>query len=117
MRRLVLFDLDGTLVDHESAAAERVEQWLIGNGWAEAASIAGLVRDWDAIAERQFRAYRKRRTSSRGRLRELLPHIGRPLRLVGRALGRRLRDVSRCLPRRLGSFPDAVPDEPANIRN
>jgi len=66
MRRLVLFDLDGTLVDHESAAAEGVEQWLIGNGWAEAASIAGLVRDWDAIAERQFRAYRKRRTSSRG---------------------------------------------------
>ena len=80
MKHLVLFDLDGTLVDHESAAAEGVEQWLIGNGWAEAASIAGLVRDWDAIAERHFAGYRARLTTFQGqrrlRLREFLPRVG-----------------------------------------
>jgi beta-phosphoglucomutase-like phosphatase (HAD superfamily) len=32
VQRLVLFDLDGTLVDHEGAAAKGVEQWLMANG-------------------------------------------------------------------------------------
>jgi putative hydrolase of the HAD superfamily len=80
MKPLVLFDLDGTLVDHESAAAEGAEQWLVGNGWADEATIAGLVSDWDAIAERHFPAYRTRLTTFQGqrrlRLQDFLPHAG-----------------------------------------
>jgi putative hydrolase of the HAD superfamily len=80
MKPLVLFDLDGTLVDHESAAAEGVEQWLVGNGWADEATIAGLVSDWDAIAERHFPAYRARLTTFQGqrrlRLQDFLPNVG-----------------------------------------
>jgi FMN phosphatase YigB (HAD superfamily) len=48
----VLFDLDGTLVDHDGAAAAGVEQWLMAKGWVNGGIIAGLVSDWDAIAQR-----------------------------------------------------------------
>jgi putative hydrolase of the HAD superfamily len=79
-QHLVLFDLDGTLVDHDSAAAEGVGQWLSAMGWADPGTIAGLVSDWDAIAERHFAAYRARLTTYQGqrrlRLREFLPHVG-----------------------------------------
>jgi putative hydrolase of the HAD superfamily len=78
--RLVLFDVDGTLVDHDGAAAAGVEQWLMTMGWADAGNIAGLVSDWDAIAERNFPAYRARLTTFQGqrrlRLREFLPLVG-----------------------------------------
>ena len=58
--RLVLFDVDGTLVDHDGAAAAAVQQWLMAMGWADAGTIAALVSEWDEIAERQFPAYRAR---------------------------------------------------------
>jgi len=78
--RLVLFDVDGTLVDHEGAAAAAVEHWLRTNHWADAETIAGLVSDWDAIAERHFPAYRAGRTTFQGqrrlRLRDFLPRVG-----------------------------------------
>jgi putative hydrolase of the HAD superfamily len=78
--RLVLFDVDGTLVDHDGAAAAAVQQWLMAMGWADAGTIAGLVSEWDAIAERHFPAYRARLTTFQGqrrlRLREFLPLVG-----------------------------------------
>jgi FMN phosphatase YigB (HAD superfamily) len=78
--RLVLFDVDGTLVDHDGAAASGVQQWLMANGWADAGTIAGLVSEWDEIAERHFPAYRARLTTFQGqrrlRLRDFLPRVG-----------------------------------------
>ena len=77
---LVLFDVDGTLVDHDGAAAAAVQQWLMAMGWADAETIVGLVSEWDAIAERHFPAYRARLTTFQGqrrlRLREFLPRVG-----------------------------------------
>jgi len=77
---LILFDLDGTLVDHDGAAAAAVEQWLLEVGWAAAGDVAALVVDWDEIAERHFPAYRTRQTTFQGqrraRLREFLPRLG-----------------------------------------
>jgi putative hydrolase of the HAD superfamily len=77
---LVLFDLDGTLVDHEGAAAEAVGRWLVARGWADAGSLPGLVADWDAMAELHFTAYRQGRTTFQGqrrlRLRDFLPRVG-----------------------------------------
>ena len=55
--RLVLFDVDGTPVDHDGATAVAVQQWLMAMGWADAGTIAGLVSEWDEIAERHFPAY------------------------------------------------------------
>jgi len=63
---LILFDLDGTLVDHDGAAAAAVEQWLLEVGWAAAGDVAALVVDWDEIAERHFPAYRTRQTTFQG---------------------------------------------------
>jgi putative hydrolase of the HAD superfamily len=78
--RLVLFDVDGTLVDHDGAAAVAVQQWLMAMGWADAGTIAGLVSEWDEIAERHFPAYRAGLTTFQGqrrlRLREFLPRVG-----------------------------------------
>jgi putative hydrolase of the HAD superfamily len=78
--RLVLFDVDGTLVDHDGAAAAGAQRWLMAMGWADAGTIAGLVSEWDQIAERHFPAYRARLTTFQGqrrlRLREFLPLVG-----------------------------------------
>jgi len=78
--RLVLFDIDGTLIDHDGAAAAAVQQWLIAMSWADAGTIAGLVAEWDEIAERHFPAYRARLTTFQGqrrlRLRDFLPRVG-----------------------------------------
>lgn len=77
---LVLFDLDGTVLDHDGAAAAAVEQWLLGAGWADAGDVARLVVDWDEIAERHFPAYRSRQMTFQGqrraRLRDFLPRLG-----------------------------------------
>jgi putative hydrolase of the HAD superfamily len=78
--RLVLFDLDGTLVDHDRAAAAAVERWLRAQGWADAGTIDGHVSAWDVIAERHFVAYRAGLTTFAGqrrrRLRDFLPRVG-----------------------------------------
>lgn len=77
---LILFDLDGTLVDHDAAAAVAVEQWVREEGWAVPGDVSALVQAWDEIAERHFPAYRARRTSFQGqrraRLRDFLPGVG-----------------------------------------
>lgn len=77
---LVLFDLDGTLVDHDGAAAAAVEQWLTGAGLARAENIAGQVLAWHEIAERHLPSYRAGKLTFQGqrraRLREFLPLLG-----------------------------------------
>jgi hypothetical protein len=81
--RLVLFDVDGTLADHDGAVAAGAQQWLMAMGWADAGTIAGPVSAWDEIAERHFPAYRARLTTfqdqRRLRLREFLPVSGSTL--------------------------------------
>ena len=67
--RLVLFDVDGTLVDHDGAAAAAVQQWLMDMGWADAGAIACLVSEWDEIAEQLFPAYRARLSTFQGQRR------------------------------------------------
>ena len=78
--RAVIFDLDGTLVDHDGAAATAVGQWLTAKGWANSETIGGLIAEWDVIAERHYRTYQARRTTYQGqrrlRIREFLPGVG-----------------------------------------
>ncbi|HZD14206.1 MAG TPA: HAD family hydrolase [Pseudonocardiaceae bacterium] len=77
---LVLFDLDGTLMDHDGAAAAAVEQWLTGAGLARAENIAGQVLAWHEIAEHHLPSYRTGKLTFQGqrraRLREFLPLLG-----------------------------------------
>lgn len=40
---LVLFDIDGTLVDHDSAAAAAVEKWLTGAGCADSGDPVSIM--------------------------------------------------------------------------
>lgn len=71
-----IFDLDGTLVDHDTAAEEAVTTWVSQQGW----SLPDVAKVWDDVAERHFPAYRSGELSftgqRRARLRDFLPLVG-----------------------------------------
>ncbi|MBP2352899.1 putative hydrolase of the HAD superfamily [Kribbella aluminosa] len=56
MLRTVLFDLDGTLVDHESAAAAAVVVWAAEYG------VVGpeVAAEWAAVSDKHYRRYQRR---------------------------------------------------------
>ena len=56
MLKAVLFDLDGTLVDHESAAAAAVVVWAAEYGVVGAA----VATDWAAVSDKHYRRYQRR---------------------------------------------------------
>lgn len=77
----MLFDLDGTLVDHDSAAREGVIRWLTGEGLAtEEQCAGGLIDMWDELVEKHFPAFLDGEISfqdqRRRRLRDFLPNLG-----------------------------------------
>ena len=77
---VVLFDIDGTLVDHDGALRDAVCRWLTGGHLATQEQCdEGLVALWDDVAERHFPAFRAGEISfqeqRRRRLREFLPHL------------------------------------------
>lgn len=77
----MLFDLDGTLVDHDGALRQGLIGWLTSKELAtEEQCVSGLVGLWDAVAERHFPAFRAREVTfqeqRRRRLREFLPYLG-----------------------------------------
>jgi putative hydrolase of the HAD superfamily len=75
--RGVLFDLDGTLVDHEGAVAAALDRWLPELGVTPGPAV--LAR-WHEIQERHLVAWRARRITfaeqRRRRLRDFLPEVG-----------------------------------------
>lgn len=76
-----MFDLDGTLVDHEGAARQGVVRWLTGEKLATQQQCnERLVALWDEVAERHFLAFRAGAVTfqeqRRRRLRDFLPHVG-----------------------------------------
>jgi putative hydrolase of the HAD superfamily len=75
-----LFDLDGTLVDHDGAAASAVEQWLTGAGLAHVENIAGLISAWHEIADEHMPSYRTGKLTFQGQRRARLCEF---LSLVG----------------------------------
>ncbi|MEV6303999.1 HAD family hydrolase [Actinoplanes sp. NPDC051861] len=75
--RGVLFDLDGTLGDHDSSVAAALRSWLPGLGVPFDEGVHAL---WDEIAERHLAAWRRREISfaeqRRRRLADFLPYFG-----------------------------------------
>ena len=72
MVRTVLFDLDDTLVDQESASRAAVVTWAADHGIED----AGVVQRWQAISERHYALYQRRELTfaeqRRARAREFL---------------------------------------------
>ncbi|MFC9688695.1 HAD family hydrolase [Kribbella sp. NPDC056951] len=72
MLKVVLFDLDGTLVEQEGAAARAVVEWAAQYG------IKGpdVAERWAAVSERHYRRYQRRELTfdeqRRARVREFL---------------------------------------------
>ncbi|MFF0268001.1 HAD family hydrolase [Kribbella sp. NPDC004536] len=56
MLRAVLFDLDGTLVDHESAAAGAVVVWAAEYGVVG----AEVAANWAAVSDKYYQRYQRR---------------------------------------------------------
>lgn len=75
--RLVIFDLDGTLVDHAGSVTTALRNWL---PTLDAACSNALLAAWFAAEQRHFPAWRARQISfaeqRRRRLRDFLPLIG-----------------------------------------
>jgi putative hydrolase of the HAD superfamily len=73
----VLLDLDGTLVDHESAVRDALRAWLPSLGVPATDEVVAL---WAVAQERHLVAWRERRVSfqeqRRRRLRDFLPSVG-----------------------------------------
>jgi putative hydrolase of the HAD superfamily len=77
--RGVLFDLDGTLVDHEGAVDDALRLWLPTLG---VAAGPGVIALWHEVQERHLVAWRERSITfaeqRRRRLRDFLPAVGVP---------------------------------------
>jgi putative hydrolase of the HAD superfamily len=75
---LVIFDLDGTIVDHEGSVRAALANWL---PTLDVAPDEELLAAWFAAEDRHFPAWRAREVSfqeqRRRRLRDFLPLIGR----------------------------------------
>jgi putative hydrolase of the HAD superfamily len=74
----VLFDLDGTLVDHRGAVAAALRAWVPTFGVPASDDV---IRAWFAAEQRHFPAWRRGDISfadqRRRRLRDILPLLGR----------------------------------------
>jgi putative hydrolase of the HAD superfamily len=86
----VLFDLDGTLVDHTAALREGLIGWLTGDQLVTGEQrLDELVHVWDDVAERHFPAFRAGDISfqeqRRRRLRDFLPQVGIDVGPMGEA--------------------------------
>lgn len=82
MTRWILFDLDGTLVDHRGAvrsAIEEIARRFPGSG----RSVGELIRHWRVLEHRHMAEYLAGRCSyaeqRRRRLRDFLPLLGEPV--------------------------------------
>jgi putative hydrolase of the HAD superfamily len=75
----VLFDLDGTLVDHEGAAVTALHAWLPSYGLS-ADEIKTLIPLWFALEERHYPAWRTGEITfqeqRRRRLLDFMPAVG-----------------------------------------
>ena len=78
----VVFDLDGTLVDHDAASLTGLEA-LLTTLAVEHLRPADVAADWHRLEERHWVEYRAGRLTfqeqRRARLRDFLPHVSRAL--------------------------------------
>jgi len=78
--RAVVFDLDGTLLDHAASARRGLGEWLGEMGLAPTGEVAAA---WFAAEERHFAAWRSGEVTwaeqRRRRLRDVLPLLGVPV--------------------------------------
>jgi putative hydrolase of the HAD superfamily len=78
--RAVVFDLDGTLLDHRRSTRAGLTRWLEQQGQTWTAEIE---RAWFVAEEKHFGAWRRGEISHveqrRRRMRDFLPAVGRPV--------------------------------------
>lgn len=75
--RGVLFDLDDTLVDHQTASARAVVHWAHDHGLP--GTPEELAERWARVSNRHYAAWQRREVSKaqqqQARVREFLPHL------------------------------------------
>ena len=77
----MVFDLDGTLVDHRSASSSAIKTWISRTGASTDAELALGVAEWTRLEHLYFSRYLvgeiSFRDQRRGRMAELLAFLGR----------------------------------------
>jgi putative hydrolase of the HAD superfamily len=77
---VVLFDLDGTLLDHDRAEEVAIRAWIAAEGWPTRVAGGAVASAWHQITEDAFADYRAGRLTVQGqrraRVRRLLATVG-----------------------------------------
>ncbi len=77
---VVLFDLDGTLLDHDRAEEVAIRDWIAAEGWPARVAGGAVASVWHQITEDAFADYRAGRLTVQGqrraRVRRLLATVG-----------------------------------------
>ena len=112
-RPLMLFDLDGTLLDHDTAERAGIAGWIHDAGFPT--DVGGVASDqiWRQISETAFQGYFSGRTTfleqRRIRLRRFLPQMGVDITDMSDAgLDNQFHEYSRRYQEALRPFPDVV---------
>ncbi|WP_166136393.1 HAD family hydrolase [Nocardioides ochotonae] len=83
MKRGVLFDLDGTLVDHRAAADAAVAEWVTQHGGRRESGDDALAAEWVRLEALHFAAYLRGEATfqeqRRSRIAQFLAFLGRPV--------------------------------------
>jgi putative hydrolase of the HAD superfamily len=112
-RTLMLFDLDGTLLDHDTAEAEAIAGWIDDAGFPTDVDGAASVRIWRQLSEAAYRDYFSGRTTfadqRRIRMRRFLPQMGMDVTdMSEQDLDRHFQEYSHRYHEALRPFPDVI---------
>lgn len=112
-RPLMLFDLDGTLLDHDTAEVAAVTGWIRDAGFPS--DVGGVASEgiWRQISEASFQEYFSGRTTfleqRRIRLRRFLPQMGMDVTgMSDPELDRQFHEYSRRYQEALRPFPEVI---------
>ena len=106
----VLFDMDGTLLDHESATAAALRAWLPSYGLSHE-DIEAVIPLWSDLEHRHYPAWRAGEISfqeqRRRRIRDFLPAVGRTVQAA--QLDAVFAEYLTCYEAAWAAFDDAAP--------
>jgi len=112
-RPLMMFDLDGTLLDHDTAEHAGITGWIHDAGFPTAVGGVGSDQIWRQTSEAAFQGYFSGDTTfleqRRIRLRHFLPQMGVEITGMSNAdLDEQFHEYSRRYHEALRPFPDVV---------
>lgn len=112
-RNVILFDLDGTLLDHDLAARRAVQDWAASHHWPRLVAGRPVEELWLGISEAATGAYWSGAVTKvqqrRHRVASFLRSLSIDESVTDDTLDRHFADYRECYLSRIAPFPDALP--------